>query len=142
MTEHLKNRRDGLIARIDALLKEVSILEQQLAAFDIILKDYDENYRPGGVVRAHSRKPPKVPASSVTPLLKDVDQRGTLLRILREADASVSTADCARKLAVQIGLFDAVVIHNRQVSNTGCAEVLQHCATQSTGADHQNAGVA
>jgi hypothetical protein len=104
VTEHLKNRRDGLIARIDALLKEVSILEQQLAAFDIILKDYDENYRPGGVVRARSRKPPKVPASSVTPLLKDVDQRGTLLRILREADASVSTADCARKLAVQIGL--------------------------------------
>jgi hypothetical protein len=46
VTEHLKNRRDGLIARIDALLKEVSILEQQLAAFDIILKDYDENYRP------------------------------------------------------------------------------------------------
>ena len=29
VTEDIKNRRDGLTARIDALLKEVAILEQQ-----------------------------------------------------------------------------------------------------------------
>lgn len=106
MVEDLKKEREELGARIEALRGEISILEQQRAAFDTVLKVYDESYRPEGTARVRSRKPPKVPASLVTPLLKDLDKRGALLRILRDAQAPVSTADCAKQVALQIGLTE------------------------------------
>ena len=42
----------------------------------------------------------------MTPLLKDHDEHGALLRILRDAQALVSTADCAKQVALQIGLSE------------------------------------
>ena len=106
LVEELKKKREELGTRIEALRGEIAILEQQRAAFDTVLKICDESYRPDSGVRVRSRKPPKVPASSVTPLLKDLDKRGALLRILRDAEAPVSTADCAKQVALQIRLTE------------------------------------
>lgn len=106
VVDELKKKREELGARIEALRGEIAILEQQRAAFDTVLMVYDESYRPEGATRVRSRKLPKVPASAVTPLLKDVDKRGALLRILRDAEAPVSTADCAKQVALQIGLTE------------------------------------
>ncbi|MDL2410874.1 hypothetical protein PY650_36180 [Rhizobium calliandrae] len=106
VVEELKKKREELGTMIEVLRGEIEILEQQRAAFDTVLKVYDENYRPDGAARIRSRKPPKVPASAVTPLLKDLDKRGALLRILRDAEAPVSTADCAKQVALQIGLTE------------------------------------
>jgi hypothetical protein len=106
VVEELKKKREQLGGRIEALRGEIAVLEQRRVAFDTVLKVYDESYCPDGAVRVRSRKPPKVPASSVTPLLKDLDKRGALLRILRDAEAPVSTADCAKQVALQIGLTE------------------------------------
>lgn len=104
--EELKKKWEELGSRIKALRGEIAIHEQQRAAFDTILKVYDESYRPDGAARTRSRKPPEIPASSVTPLLKELVKRGALLRILRDAEAPVSTADCAKQVALQIGLAE------------------------------------
>ncbi|MDL2405664.1 hypothetical protein PY650_08290 [Rhizobium calliandrae] len=101
VVEELKKKREELEAKIDALHGEIAVLEQQRAAFDTVLKVYDVRYRPDGAARIRPRKPPKVPASAVTPLLKDLDKRGALLRILRDAEAPVSTAHCAKQVALQ-----------------------------------------
>ena len=106
LVEELKKKREELEPKIDALRGEIAVLEQQRAAFDTVLKVYDESYRPNGAARICSRKPLKVPASAVTPLLKDLDKRGALLRILRDAEAPVSTADCAKQVALQIRLTE------------------------------------
>jgi hypothetical protein len=106
VVEELRKKREELGARIEALRGEIALLEQQRVAFDVVLRVYDESYRPDSVVRVRSRKPPRIAASSVTPLLKHVDKRGTLLRILREAEAPVSTTDCAKQVALQIGLTE------------------------------------
>jgi len=46
VVEELKKKREELGGRGSALRGEIAILEQQRAAFDIVLKVYDESYRP------------------------------------------------------------------------------------------------
>lgn len=105
--DELKRKRGEVCGRIDALRSEIASLEEQRAAFDIIIiKVYDPRYRVEAAAQARVRRPSKVSASSVTPLLKGVDKRGCLLRMLREADGPISTGDCARMLAGQIGMAD------------------------------------
>ena len=72
VVEELKKKREELEGKIDALRGKIAILEQQRAAFDTVLKVYDESQRPDGAARIRSRKPPKVPASALTPLLRDM----------------------------------------------------------------------
>ncbi|MBA3041896.1 MAG: hypothetical protein KJ670_13325 [Alphaproteobacteria bacterium] len=102
--DELKRKRGEVSGRIDALRSEIAALEEQRAAFDIIIKVYDPGYRVEAAVQARVRKPSKVSTSSVTPLLKGIDKRGSLLRMLREADGPISTGECARRMAGQIGL--------------------------------------
>jgi hypothetical protein len=106
IVDELKRKRGEVCGRIDVLRSEISALEEQRTAFDTILKVYDPDYRPEEVVSARIRRTSKVSASSVTPLLKGVDKRGSLLRMLREADGPISTGECARLLARQIGIAD------------------------------------
>jgi len=44
VVEELKKKREELGVRIDALCGEIALLGQQRAAFDIVLKVYDESY--------------------------------------------------------------------------------------------------
>lgn len=104
IVDELKSKRGEFSARIEALRSEIAVLEEQRAAFDTILKVYDTDYRPAEAVPARIRRPSKVSASSVTPLLKGVDKRGSLLRMLREADGPISTGECAKLMAGQIGI--------------------------------------
>ncbi|OJF96759.1 hypothetical protein [Pararhizobium antarcticum] len=106
IVDELKRKRGEVSGRIDALRSEIAALEEQRAAFDTVLTVYDPGYRPEEAVPARIRRPSKVSASDVTQLLKGIDKRGSLLRMLREADGPISTGECARLLARQIGIAD------------------------------------
>jgi hypothetical protein len=104
IADELKTKRDEVAGKIDALRREIASLELQCGAFDVVIRVYDADYRPESAKPLRARKPSKVSASSVTPLLHGIDKRGTLLRMLRDANSPISTSDCARTLAAKIGL--------------------------------------
>lgn len=83
IVDELKRKRGEVCCRIDALRSQISALEEQRAAFDTILTVYDPGYRPEEAVPPRIGRPSKVSASDVTPLLKGIDKRGSLLRMLK-----------------------------------------------------------
>ena len=100
--DELKRRSIEIDTEIDDLQRRIVLLQQQRAAFDVVIQVYDPEHAPAashGVVRRRSKG-----GNDISLLFKDFDRRSFVLRTLREAGRPISTAECASAFAIEIGL--------------------------------------
>jgi hypothetical protein len=104
IADELKRKRAELGEQIEGLRIQISALEQQQIAFDLVIRTYEPDYMPdaSGTVRRSKRETPS--PNSITQLFKGFDRRSFVLRTLREAESPMSTADFARVFATETGL--------------------------------------
>lgn len=100
VVDELKQRRAEIGAEINDLRKQISTLEQQRAAFDVVIRSYEPDYEAAPATKLRKRGG----SAAVSTLFKDFDRRGFTLRTLREAGKPISTAECAQAFAREIGL--------------------------------------
>jgi hypothetical protein len=103
VTDELKRKSAEIGAEIDDLRRRISTLEQQRAAFDIVIQAYEPGYASTttlGVVRRRKDEG----ADGVSALFKDFDRRSFTLRTLRQAGRPITTAECALAFAREVGL--------------------------------------
>jgi hypothetical protein len=92
-------------------VKQIVVLEQQQAAFDVVIRSYEPDYSPvsdGSAVRRR-RKLDGVDMNGISVLFKGFDRRSFVLRTLQEAGRPITTADFAAAFARENGLgeYDA-----------------------------------
>jgi len=102
VVDELKLKGVEIDTEIDQLQRRIAMLQQQRAAFDIVIGTYDPDYAPAashGVVR-RGRKG----GSDISALFNNFDRRAFTLRTLRQAGRPLTTAECASAFAREIGL--------------------------------------
>lgn len=103
VADELKRKSVEIGAEIDDLRKRISTLEQQRAAFDVVIQTYEPGYAPTtppGVARRRKGQG----ADGISDLFKDFDRRSFTLRTLRQAGRPITTGECALAFAREIGL--------------------------------------
>ncbi|MCS4095938.1 hypothetical protein [Rhizobium sp. BK176] len=103
VTGELKRKSAEIGAEIDDLRKRLSTLEQQRAAFDVVIQTYEPGYAAAaslGVVRRRGGEG----ANGISALFKDFDRRSFTLRTLRQAGRPITMAECGSAFAREIGL--------------------------------------
>lgn len=106
VVDELKKKRAEIGLRISELRAQIGMLEQQQAAFDVVIRSYDPDHAPiaeNGSPRRR-RKLDGVDKGSISTLFKGFDRRGFVLRTLREAGRPITTADFAVAFARESGL--------------------------------------
>lgn len=104
VADELKRKSAEIGAEVDDLRKRISTLEQQRAAFDVVIQSYDPDYRPdipSNSPRSHRKRGG---SGDISTLFKDIDRRSFTLRTLRQAGRPITTAECAKAFASEIGL--------------------------------------
>lgn len=105
VADELKQKRAEIGTKIEELRAQIVSMERQQAAFDVVIQAYDPGYSPVGTPRAATRRK-RQGVDEVSELLKDIDRRGFVLRTLREAGRSITTAECAKAFARETGLAE------------------------------------
>lgn len=107
VAEELKRRRSEIGVQIEQMRRQIATLEQQQAAFDLVIQTYEPEYLPEatGVTRRRQKRQEKN-ANSVSDLFKDFDRRGFVLRTLRDAGRPMTTAEFSRVFASETGLTE------------------------------------
>lgn len=120
--EELKKKREELGTGIEALRGEIAILEQQRAAFDTVLKVYEESYCPDGAVRIEkasegSSLPPGSPKrlSSTIDVSKMVaaEIRRTGSSAMRDSNELASASSKAIATMADVSMTISWVAHSR-----------------------------
>ncbi len=106
LADELKRKRAELKERLQELTREQVEVQAQIGALDRVIGIYDPGYAPSDAPppRGRPRKDDNMSVAEVKTLMKGLNKRQAVLEILREAREPLTTADCAAKLAAQIGL--------------------------------------
>ena len=102
VADALKRKSVEIGAEIDDLRKRISTLEQQRAAFDVVIWTYEPGYTEATSPSFPRRKGEG--ADGISALFKDFDRRSFTLRTLRQAGRPITTGECALAFAREIGL--------------------------------------
>ncbi|MGR4843373.1 hypothetical protein ACIPSK_12265 [Rhizobium sp. LARHSG275] len=108
VADELKRKQAEIRLRIEELRLELAALEQQQAAFVVVIRTYEPEYDPGTEPRVFRRRSKRDGSNTdgVSDLFRDFDRRGFALRTLREAGRPITTAECATAFARETGLGD------------------------------------
>jgi len=102
VVDELKRKSVEIGAEIDDLRKRISTLEQQRAAFDVVIQTYEPDYTAASPTTTRRKKGDS--ADGISALFKDFDRRSFTLRTLRQAGRPITTGECALALAREVGL--------------------------------------
>lgn len=91
VTDELKRKRAEIGVPIEDLRKQIAILEQQQAAFEIVVRSYEPDYSPEAVNS------------------KNFERRGFVFRMLRQAGRPITAADFATAFAREKGLGEYAI---------------------------------
>lgn len=103
----LKDELAGIVTRLADLRSQISILEDQKAAFEKVIQFYDPEFRsPGSTVTSKPKRTSSWNSSSgrVTELLRGRNNRHIVLDILRRFEHPSSTADIAKQFSLEVEL--------------------------------------
>lgn len=103
VADELKRKNAEIGAEIDDLRRRISTLEQQRAAFDVVIRAYEPGYS-ASTSPSVARRRKGDGADGITDLFKDFDRRSFTLRTLRQAGRPITTAECALAFAREVGL--------------------------------------
>lgn len=103
VADELKRKSAEIGAEIDELRTRISKLEQQRAAFDIVIQTYEPDYAVAAS-RTVARRRNGDGADDISALFKDIDRRSFTLRTLRQAGRPITTGECALAFAREVGL--------------------------------------
>jgi uncharacterized protein YydD (DUF2326 family) len=103
VADELKRKSAEIGAEIDELRKRISTLEQQRAAFDVVIQTYQPDYIVAAERDVPRRRKSDV-ADGISALFKDIDRRSFTLRTLRQAGRPITTGECALAFAREVGL--------------------------------------
>lgn len=103
IVDELKRKSAVIGTEIDDLRKRISTLEQQRAAFDIVIQTYEPSYAAAALVGVARRRKGEG-ADGISALFKDFDRRSFTLRTLRQAGRPITTGECALAFAHEVGL--------------------------------------
>ncbi|MGX9989267.1 hypothetical protein N2600_16355 [Rhizobium sp. WSM1274] len=108
VADELKRKQAEIRLRIEELRLELAALEQQQAAFVVVIRTYEPEYDPGTEPRVFRRRSKRDGSNTdgVSDLFRDFDRRGFALRTLREAGRPITTVECATAFARETGLGD------------------------------------
>lgn len=107
VADELKRRRAEIGIQIEELRGQIATLEQQQAAFDLVIQAYEPGYLPetSSVVRRRQKRQGQS-TNNISELFKGFDRRSFVLRTLREAHRPITTAEFARAFARETGLAE------------------------------------
>jgi hypothetical protein len=103
VVDELKQKSAQISAEIDDLRKRISTLEQQQAAFYVVIQTYDPEYA-AAASRPVARRRKGDGTDGISALFKDIDRRSFTLRTLRQAGRPITTGECALAFAREVGL--------------------------------------
>ena len=103
VADELKRKSAEIGAEIDDLKRRISTLEQQRAAFNVVILTYEPDYAVAAE-RAVPRRRKGDGADGISALFKNIDRRSFTLRTLRQAGRPITTGECALAFAREIGL--------------------------------------
>ncbi len=104
VADELKRKSAEIGAEIDDLKKQISMLEQQRCAFDIVIRTYEPDYASATSTVGTARRRKSDGADGISALFKGFDRRSFTLRTLRQAGHPITTAECALAFAREVGL--------------------------------------
>jgi hypothetical protein len=102
VADELKRKCAEIGTEINDKRKRISMLEQQRAAFDVVIRTYEPGYA-AATSPSVARRPRGEGADGISDLFKDFDRRSFTLRTLREAGRPITMAECAVASAREVG---------------------------------------
>jgi hypothetical protein len=102
VVDELKRKGVEIDAEIDDLQRRIVMLQQQRAAFDVVIRAHDPDHAPAAPLDVVRRG--RKGGDDISALFKDFDRRSFTLRTLRQAGRPMTTAECASAFAREIGL--------------------------------------
>jgi hypothetical protein len=109
VADQLKRKPIETGLQIEELRKQIVALTQRQAAFDVVIQARRPEYSPASdshIVRPAVRGG-GVDPDGVSELFKGFDRHSFVLRTLREAGRSITTAECALAFALESGIGGA-----------------------------------
>lgn len=105
VVENLKVKLAEIDGKMEALRREIALLETQKAAFCTVIRCYDPEFT-GTVEPVKARRTPArgVATSRVTELFNGRNVRHITLDILRVLERPATTAEIAEKFSVDVGI--------------------------------------
>lgn len=104
VADELKRKRADIDIQIEVLRRQIVVLEQQQAAFDVVIRTYEPDYAPAATSGSVPRRRKGDGADGISALFKNIDRRSFTLRTLRQARRPITTAECALAFAREVGL--------------------------------------
>lgn len=103
VVDELKRKSAEIDVEINDLRERISTLEQQRAAFDVVIRTYQPGYV-AATTPSVARHRKGGGADGISDLFKDFDRRSFTLRTLRQAGRPITTGECALAFAREVGL--------------------------------------
>ena len=107
ITGELKRKRGEILDKLVEIRETQANLEAQMAALDQVITIYEPEYEPTGAVTGHKTRRKRQKALEtieIDTLLGSIEPTNAVLEILREAEAPLTTADCAVRLMQKLGI--------------------------------------
>ncbi|GLR46254.1 hypothetical protein GCM10007880_67720 [Mesorhizobium amorphae] len=109
VTDELKRKRAELSELLQEISRQQAEVHGQIGALDRVIAIYEPGYAPAGAAMPRRGRPRKEETAShahVSALMRGMNKRQAVLEILRDAGEPLSTADCAARFAIKLGLVD------------------------------------